>query len=125
MLGQILTMVMGVILFAIAAAILYMIGMKKKMNQDERLVEMLLNNGAYRVVKYLRSHGEITLKGIGYVIKDISAKEFGSSKKAIIQDGRAFQDRLLEYMIKNGYIVEGEGNDRRKKSDKVYKLPEK
>lgn len=123
MLEKILTMVVGVILFAIAAAILYMIGMKKKMNQDERLVEMLLNNGAYRVVKYLKSHGEITLKGIGYVIKDISAKEFGSSKKAIIQDGRAFQDRLVEYMLNNGHIVEAEGNDKRKKSEKVYKLP--
>lgn len=122
--GQIGTIIAGIILFAIATAILYVIGMKKKMNEDKRLFEMLLNNGAYRVVKYLKTHGSITLKGIGYVIKDISAKEFGSSKKAVIKDGRAFQDSLLDYMLKEGYIVAAPGNEKKKRLDKVYVLPE-
>lgn len=121
--GQIGTIIAGIILFAIATAILYVIGMKKKMNEDKRLFEMLLNNGTYRVVKYLKTHGSITLKGIGYVIKDISAKEFGSSKKAVIKDGRAFQDSLLDYMLKEGYIVAAPGNEKKKRSDKVYVLP--
>ena len=123
MTGQIGTIIAGIILFAIATAILYVIGMKKKMNEDKRLFEMLLNNGTYRVVKYLKTHGSITLKGIGYVIKDISAKEFGSSKKAVIKDGRAFQDSLLDYMLKEGYIVAAPGNEKKKRSDKVYVLP--
>ena len=125
MTGQIGTIIIGVILFAIATAILYVIGMKKKMNEDKRLFEMLLNNGAYRVVKYLKTHDNITSNGIGYVIKDISAKEFGSSKKAIIKDGRAFQDTLLDYMLKEGYIVSASGNENKKKPDKVYVLPDK
>ena len=125
MTGQIGTIIVGVILFAIATAILYVIGMKKKMNEDQRLLEMLLNNGAYRVVKYLKTHESITLKGIGYVIKDISAKEFGSSKKAIIKDGRAFQDSLLDYMLREGYIVSAAGNENKRKSDKTYVLPAK
>lgn len=125
MTGQIGTIIVGVILFAIATAILYVIGMKKKMNEDQRLLEMLLNNGTYRVVKYLKTHESITLKGIGYVIKDISAKEFGSSKKAIIKDGRAFQDSLLDYMLKEGYIVSAEGSENKRMSDKVYVLPAK
>lgn len=125
MTGQIGTIIVGVILFAFASAILYMIGLKKKMNEDKRLFDMLLNNGAYRVVKYLKTQESITLKGIGYVIKDISAKEFASSKKAVIKDGRAFQDTLLEYMLKEGYIVGAPGNEKKKKSDKVYVLPEK
>ena len=49
MTGQIGTIIVGVILFALATAILYIIGMKKKMNEEKRLFEMLLNNGAYRV----------------------------------------------------------------------------
>lgn len=123
MTGQIGTIIVGIILFAVATAILYIIGMKKKMNEDKRLFDMLLNNGAYRVVKYLKTHESITLKGIGYVIKDISAKEFGSSKKAVIKDGRAFQDSLLDYMLKEGYIVGAPGNEKKKRSDKVYVLP--
>lgn len=123
MTGQIGTIIVGIILFAVATAILYIIGMKKKMNEDKRLFDMLLNNGAYRVVKYLKTHESITLKGIGYVIKDISAKEFGSSKKAVIKDGRAFQDSLLDYMLKEGYIVGAPGNEKEKRSDKVYVLP--
>lgn len=124
MTGQIGTIIVGIILFAVATAILYIIGMKKKMNEDKRLFEMLLNNGTYRVVKYLKTHGSITLKGIGYVIKDISTKEFGSSKKAVIKDGRAFQDSLLDYMLKEGYIVAAPGNEKKKRLDKVYVLPE-
>ena len=123
MTGQIGTIIVGIILFAVATAILYIIGMKKKMNEDKRLFDMLLNNGAYRVVKYLKTHESITLKGIGHVIKDISAKEFGSSKKAVIKDGRAFQDSLLDYMLKEGYIVGAPGNEKKKRSDKVYVLP--
>lgn len=125
MTGQIGTIIVGIILFAIATVILYIIGIKKKMNEDKRLFEMLLNNGAYRVVKYLKTHESITLNGIGYVIKDISAKEFGSSKKAVIKDGRAFQDSLLDYMLKEGYIVGAPGNENKKRSDKVYVLSEK
>lgn len=125
MTGQIGTIIIGTILFALATAILYVIGMKKKMNEENRLFEMLLNNGAYRVVKYLKTHESITLKGIGYVIKDISAKEFGSSKKAIIKDGMAFQDSLLDYMLREGYIVSASGNENKKKADKVYVLPNK
>lgn len=125
MTGQIGTIIVGVILFAIATAILYIIGMKKKMNEEKRLFEMLLNNGAYRVVKYLKTHDNITSNGIGYVIKDISAREFGSAKKAVIKDGRAFQDTLLDYMLKEGYIVSASGNENKKKPDKVYVLPDK
>lgn len=125
MTGQIGTIIVGVILFAIATAILYIIGMKKKMNEEKRLFEMLLNNGAYRVVKYLKTHDNITSNGIGYVIKEISAREFGSAKKAVIKDGRAFQDTLLDYMLKEGYIVSAEGNENKSKSDKVYVLPTK
>ena len=73
----------------------------------------------------MKTHESITLKGIGYVIKDISAKEFGSSKKAIIKDGRAFQDSLLDYMLREGYIVSAEGSENKRRSDRVYVLPAK
>ncbi|XVG95445.1 hypothetical protein ACGCUQ_01300 [Eubacteriales bacterium KG127] len=125
MLGQTGTIIIGVILFAIASATLYLIGMKKRMTEDERLRDMLLNNGALRVVKYLKTHETISLKGIGFVIKDISAREFGSSKKAIIKDGRAFQDSLLDYMLEKGYIVQSPGNENKKRQDKEYRLPDK
>lgn len=125
MLGQTATIIIGVMLFAIASSTLYLIGMKKRINEDERLRDMLLNNGALRVVKYLKTHESISLKGIGFVIKDISAREFGSSKKAIIKDGRAFQDSLLDYMLERGYIVQSPGNEKKKRQDKEYRLPDK
>lgn len=125
MLGQTATIIIGVMLFAIASSTLYLIGMKKRINEDERLRDMLLNNGALRVVKYLKTHESISLKGIGFVIKNISAREFGSSKKAIIKDGRAFQDSLLDYMLERGYIVQSPGNEKKKRQDKEYRLPDK
>lgn len=102
---KITTIVMGVILFALATIVLYLIGMRKKINQDRNLLDMLLNNGAKRVVKYLKGQESVSAEGVGYIIEDLKAKEFHSKKTAIIKDGRAFQDQLIDFMLDRGYIV--------------------
>ena len=119
--NQTLIIVIGVILFALATAVLYAIGLRKKMNEEERLTEMLLNNGALRVRKYLKQHETVTEDGIGYIIEDVRAREFYSRKMAVIARGADFQKQLIEYMLRHDYI-------RRTKDEKgetLYTLPKK
>lgn len=111
----------GILLFALATSILYIIGMKRKMTQDMRLFRMLLNNGARRTLAYLKTHDKVTAKGIGYLAQEVKAKEFMSAKKAIITDGKAFQDQLIDFMLKGNYIEEC-GME---KGEKLYCLPKK
>ena len=67
-----LIIIIGVLLFAIATATLYVIGTQKKIHEDERLMDMLFNNGTMRVRKYLKQNDTITADGVGYVIKNIN-----------------------------------------------------
>lgn len=116
--GYTLYMIIGVLLFAVATAALYAIGLRKKVTEEQRLNEMLLNNGAYRVVKYLKTHDSITADGIGYLIKDVSAKEFYSNKKAIIADGSQFQMQLIDFLLRENYVTRETNKD----GETIYRL---
>lgn len=115
-----LILIITVLLFAIVTAILYMIGLRKKVTENERLLGMLLNNAALRVVKYLKEHETITADGIGYLIKEVKAREFYSKKTAVITNGADFQKQLIDYMIRNGHIAKV-----KEKGKTVYTLPPK
>ena len=117
-----LYIIIGVLLFALASATLYTMGLRKRARQNDNLTEMLLNNAALRVVNYLKKeHDTITPKGIGALITDVKAKEFHSRKTAVIADGKQFQDQLIDYMLRRNYITE----DKDKKGRTVYHLPKK
>lgn len=115
-----LVLIITIFLFAVVTALLYMIGLRKKVTENERLLEMLLNNAALRVVKYLKEHDTITADGIGYLIKEVKAKEFYSKKTAVITNGADFQKQLVDYMIRRGHIAKV-----RDKGKIVYTLPSK
>lgn len=119
--NQTVIIVIGVILFALATAVLYAIGLRKKMNEEERLTEMLLNNGALRVRKYLKQHETVTEDGIGYIIEDVHAREFHSKKTAVIARGADFQKQLIEYMMRHDYI----SRIKDEKGETLYTLPKK
>lgn len=118
--SQTMVIVIGIILFALATMLLYGIGLKRKATEDKRLNDMLLNNGARRVLSYLKDHDQVTKNEIGYIIEDVKASEFHSRKTAIITDGKAFQDKLVQFMLDKGYICKANRKGRR-----VYVLPEK
>lgn len=119
--SETLYIIIGVLLFAVATAALYVIGLRKKVNEDERLMQMLLNNGAYRVTKYLKSHDYVTADGIGHLVKLVNAKEFYSKKKAVVTDGSQFQNQVIDFMLRRNYIT----LDTDKNGETIYRLPSK
>ena len=112
--------IIGIILFALATMLLYFIGLKRKMGEQRRLEEMLLNNGARKVIGYLKSHEKATADEIGSIIEDIRAREFHSSKAAVISDGDLFKHRLIDYMLEKEYICSEKEN-----GGTFYVLPER
>lgn len=118
MLNHTLIIVIGIFLFALVTAGLYAVGLRKKVTENERMTGMLLNNAALRVVKYLKEHDTVTADGIGFLIKEVKAKEFYSKKTAVIVNGEPFRDKLIDYMLRGKHIVRVRENGKT-----LYKLP--
>ena len=86
--GQI---VLGILLFALATAVLYVWGLRKSMTQEADLERILLNKCAGTVVKYLRKHGKITQNRIR------------------VQDPAAFAPKLVGYMLEQQLLEDTGG----------------
>lgn len=106
---DIVTIVIGIILFALATMILYGWGMVKQKNQTGDLMRMLLSKGESRVKKYLKENEYITNADVERICDGLSVKQPFSRNKAIVKDKKNFVNQLLKYMIKTGQL-EQEGN---------------
>ena len=95
--GQI---VLGILLFALATAVLYVWGLRKSMTQEADLERILLNKCAGTVVKYLRKHGKITQKEIPM---------FWSKNRIRVQDPAAFAPKLVGYMLEQQLLEDTGG----------------
>lgn len=97
-------MILGIVLFAIAGAVLYAWGLKKSMTQGEDLQRMLLNKCGGKVVRYLKKHGTISDREIAGVVGGVRAGQFWSKRRAAVQDPRKFAKQLTEFLLAQQYI---------------------
>ena len=97
--GQI---VLGILLFALATAVLYVWGLRKSMTQE-------LNKCAGTVVKYLRKHGSITQKELPALIQGVKAGMFWSKNRIRVQDPAAFAPKLIRYMLEQQLLEDAGG----------------
>ena len=93
--GQI---VLGILLFALATAVLYVWGLRKSMTQEEGTV-----------VKYLRKHGSITQKELPALIQGVKAGMFWSKNRIRVQDPAAFAPKLIRYMLEQQLLEDAGG----------------
>lgn len=106
-------MLLSLLSFAVAVVILYVVGLKKEQNQQKKLTEMMLNNGAIKVVKYLKTNEKITKNEMVSIVSNVKASEFYSKKKAKVTNKREYTSSLIDYMLNKKLIV---------KNDKWYLL---
>lgn len=99
-----LTAGIGIILFAIATAILYVIGLKKEMAQNSTLSDLLLNKGAARIVTYLKKNESVSKKEAKNLVDGMKTSVFYSKQRAMVNDSSHFTDILLDHMLKKGII---------------------
>lgn len=97
-------MVLGIVLFAIAGAILYVWGLKKSLTQGEELQRMLLNKCGGKVIRYLKKNGTISEKEMAAVVAGVQAGQFWSRRRAAVQDPQKFTKQLTEFLLAQQYI---------------------
>lgn len=107
-------MILGIFLFAVATAILYVWGLRRSMTQTADLDRILLSKSAARVIKYLKQNPTITQKEIARQVKNVKAGQFWSRKHVEVQDASAFSKKLIRYMLKQ-QLLEPAGNARYKR----------
>jgi len=95
---------LGIVLFAIAGAILYAWGLKKSMTQGEELQQMLLNKCGGKGIRYLKKNGTISEKEMASVVSGIQAGQFWSRRCATVQDPQKFTKQLTEFLLTQQYI---------------------
>lgn len=95
----------ALLMFAIIGAGLYLWGLKKEQNQQKKLMNMLLNNAALKVLKYLKKNKKITKSQITNIILDTKASEVYSKRKAVVMNKFEFTNTLIDYMLKKELIL--------------------
>ncbi|MDD2979331.1 MAG: hypothetical protein PHN80_05095 [Hespellia sp.] len=98
--------IIGVLLFALAAAFLYGWGVIKSQNQQKELYEILNRKAATKIKKYLKSHAYITYTETQEQVSDIKASQFYSRNRAMVQDKKEFSRKLLASMVEQKILIE-------------------
>ena len=101
---KVLIMVLGILLFAFATAVLVVWGMRRAYFQRERLTGMLLSKSADRVMNHLKTNETITEPQMRKLVEGVQATEFLSRQRATAQADQAFTMRLIEAMLHDGLI---------------------
>ena len=96
---------LGVVLFAVATAILYVWGLRKSVTQPADLERALLHKCAGRVVKYLKKHASITADEIAKLIGNVTAGQFWSRRRVRVGDAKKFTGEVTRYLLEQQYIV--------------------
>ena len=106
----------GIILFALATAVLYVWGLKKSAGQGDDLTRILLNRCGNKVIKYLKKHDTITKNQIAEQIDGVVASEFWSRKRLSVNDPKKFASQVIDFLLDQQYIEStGKNNNHRLK----------
>ena len=110
--GQI---ILGIALFAVAAAILYAWGLKKSLDQQEDLERSLMSACGSRVVKHLKKRGTVTKAEVAELIDGITVGPFWSRRKVKVQDGKKVAGQVIDFLLDQQYIEPAGGGSYRLK----------
>ena len=104
------TILLGILMFAVATAVLYAWGLGKALDQQQTLERNLLHVCGSRVIRYLKKNGTITQEQVAELIQGITVGQFWSRNKLKIQCGKDFAPKVLHFLTEQQYIVSAEHN---------------
>ena len=96
--------VIGIILFAVVTAILYVWGLSKAVNQRDTLYRNLMHACGSRVVKHLKRHETVSEQEIARLIEGVTVGPFYSRNKMKVQDGKKVAKQVVEFLVTQQYI---------------------
>ena len=95
---KLVTVIVGVLLFALATMIIYGWGMIKQQNESQDLMNLLFSKGESKVKKYLTNHDVEKLS------ENLEAKQVFSPNKIVVKDKKDYARQLMNYMVKTGQV---------------------
>lgn len=101
-----------VLMFALAAMIIYGWGLWKTMRQSQDLANLLSAKGISRIKKALKKNGPMTAKQLEDAVAGLTAKQPFSREQIGVTDPKQFVSSLLPYMIHQKMILEEKENGR-------------
>lgn len=101
--------ILGILLFAVVTAILYVWGLRRSMTQQSDLERILLSKSAARVVRCLKKQEIITQKEIARQVQGVKAGLFWSRNRLEVQNPTAFAKKLSRYMVEQHLLEEAGG----------------
>ena len=108
--------IIGVLMFAAATAVVYAWGLAKAVDQESTLRRNLLSACGSRVVKRLKKQETLTEREIAQLIEGVTVGQFWSRNKIKVQDGRKVAPQVIEFLVEQQYIEPtGKGAYRLKK----------
>lgn len=108
--------IIGVLLFAVAGAVLYVWGLKKSVDQDSNMERNLLHACGSRVVKALKKKESLSEAEIASAIEGITIGQFWSRQKMKVQNGAKVAPSVIAFLLDQQYIEKcGQNAYRRKK----------
>ena len=106
---------LGVLLFALATAVLYVWGLRKSMDQGADLTRILLSRCGSKVVGHLKKYGTVTEAEIVRLINGVTAGEFWSRKRLTVQEPEKFAGQVIRFLLDQQYIESAGGKTYRLK----------
>ena len=97
-----------ILLFAVAAAIIYAWGLWRSMRQQQELSNLLCARGVAKVKKALQKNGRMSVQDLEMAVEGLTAGQPFSKEKIKVTDTKAFLDSILPYMIRQRIIMEEE-----------------
>ncbi|HIV68805.1 MAG TPA: hypothetical protein IAA32_08075 [Candidatus Butyricicoccus stercorigallinarum] len=107
--------ILGILLFAVVTAVLYVWGLRKSLSQQEDLTRMLLGKCGRRVLRYLKKHGTITLREIAAEIRGVKVGQAWSRKRLTVVEPEQFAENVAQYLLEQQYIQPAPGKGYRLK----------
>ena len=107
--------ILGVLLFAVATAVLYAWGLGKSMDQKTDLARNLLSACGSKVVRYLKKNDTITVKEVARQIEGVSVGQLWSRNKLTVQDADKFSRQVVDFLLDQQYIESAGGGSYRLK----------
>ena len=106
---NLLETILGILVFAVVVAGLYLWGLKKSYTQRADLERILLNKSAGKVVQYLKKNETITLSQMARLCAGVTVGQFWSRQKAAVEDAESFAPKLAQYMVEQLLLEEYSG----------------
>ena len=105
----------GILLFALASAILYAWGLAKAADQEDTLHRNLMHACGSRVLKQLKKQEIVTEAEIARLIEGVAVGQFWSRNKMKVQDGKSVAPEVIDFLLDQQYIEPAGGKTYRRK----------